>query len=78
MTDLHRPVTRRTRATFAHYRKRIVVRLEPGDILAVRLERARTTYRASLADVFRQLAEWHALAEARRKREARSARRPGQ
>jgi hypothetical protein len=45
MTDLAKPVRRRCREQFAHYRKRIVVSLEPGDVLAMRLERTRTTYR---------------------------------
>jgi hypothetical protein len=74
MTELQKSVRRRTRSPFAHYRKRIVVSLEPGDILAMRLERTRTTYRAELGAVFRQLAEWHASAERRRKREERKAR----
>ncbi len=74
MTDLARPVRRRCRDTFAHYRKRIVVSLEPGDVLAMRLERTRTTYRATVAAVFRTLADWHAQAEARRKREERKTR----
>ena len=73
MTDLARPVRRRCREEFSHYRKRIVVALEPGDLLAMRLERTRTTYRATVADVFRTLADWHARAEARRKREERKA-----
>ena len=67
MTDLEKTVRRLTRTPFAHYRKRIVVILEPGDILAMRLERTRTTFRASLPAVFRQLAEWHASAERKRK-----------
>jgi hypothetical protein len=74
MTDLLKPVRRRSRDQFAHYRKRIVVSLEPGDVLAMRLERTRTTYRATIATVFRTLAEWHARAEARRKREERKTR----
>ena len=73
MTDLARPVRRRCRDPFAHYRKRIVVSLEPGDVLAMRLERTRTTYRATVAAVFRTLADWHASAEVRRKREERKA-----
>lgn len=77
MTDLEKPVRRRGRFPFAHYRKRIVVSLEPGDILAMRLERTRTTYRAEMAAVFRQLAEWHASAERRRKREERRGRKEG-
>ena len=74
MTDLLKPVRRRSRDQFAHYRKRIVVSLEPGDVLAMRLERTRTTYRATIAAVFRTLADWHARAEASRKREERKAR----
>ena len=73
MTDLLKPVRRRSRDPFAHYRKRIVVSLEPGDVPAMRLERTRTTYRATIAAVFRTLADWHARAEARRKREERKA-----
>lgn len=65
MTELTRPVIRRGREPFAHYRRRIVVSLEPGDTLAMRLEGTRTTYRASLAGVFRQLAAWHAANAAR-------------
>ena len=75
MTELLKPVRRRTRSPFAHYRKRLVVSFEPGDVLAMRLERTRTTIRAPLAAVYRQLAMWHADAERRRKREARAARR---
>jgi hypothetical protein len=71
MTDLEKPVCRRTRAMFGHYRRRIIASFEPGDTLAMRLERSRTVYRAPLETVFRQLAAWHAQAEARRKREER-------
>ncbi len=74
MTDLHKTIRRRTRTTFAHYQKRIVVSLERGDLLAMRLERTRTTYRATLDDVFRQLAHWHAEAERARKQTDRKLR----
>ncbi len=74
MTDLARLVRRRSREEFAHYRKRLVVSLEPGDVLAMRLERTRTTFRAPLAAIYRTLAEWHARAEMRRKREERKLR----
>jgi hypothetical protein len=74
MTDLNKPIHRRTRQPFAHYRKRIIVTLDPGDLLSMRLERTRTRYRAPIAEIFRQLAHWHALAEAKRKREERKAR----
>ena len=68
MTDLNKLVLRRTKLPFAHYRRRLVVALEPGDTIAMRLERTRTIYRVPLSAVYRQLAEWHAMAErARRK-----------
>jgi hypothetical protein len=71
MTDLHKTIRRRSRETFAHYQKRIVVSLERGDLIGMRLERTRTTYRATLDDVFRQLAHWHADAERARKQAER-------
>jgi len=74
MTDLERTVKRRTRHPFAHYRRRIVVILEPGDILAMRLERTRTPYRAPIAAVYRQLVEWRVLATRREKQKARKKR----
>jgi hypothetical protein len=75
MTDLVRPVRRRSREQFAHYRRRIIASLEPGDLLAMRLERTRTTFRAPLAAIYRTLADWHARAEIRRKHEERRLRR---
>jgi hypothetical protein len=71
MTDLLKPVRRRSRDQFAHYQKRIVVPLDRGDVLPMRLERPRTPSRPTTAAVFRTLADWHARAEARRKREER-------
>jgi hypothetical protein len=71
MIDLHKVVRRRSVTPFGHYRRRIVVSLEPGDVVAMRLERTRTVYRASFAQVFRQLAEWYAQAEKLRKRAER-------
>jgi hypothetical protein len=62
MTELNRVVKRRARAPFAHYRRRIVVILEPGDVLGMRLEGSRVTYKAPLSEVFRVIASWHAAA----------------
>ena len=73
MTELTRSVKRRARGPFGHYKKRIVIILEPGDVLAMRLEKSRTIYRAEINDVFRQLAPWHALAEVRQARGTRPA-----
>jgi hypothetical protein len=75
MTDLEKPVRRRTRLPFAHYRKRIVVMLEPGDVLAMRLEGHRTVFRAPIQNVYRQLVVWTVEAKRREKRAARKLRR---
>lgn len=77
MTPLNKPISRRTTQPFSR-RRRLVVTLIPrpeGDQLAIRLERDRAAnaYRASLADVFRTLAEWHARAEMSRKKKEREA-----
>jgi hypothetical protein len=74
MTGLERRVIRRSRFPFAHYRKRIVVILEPGDCVAMRLEKTRTLFRAPIAAVYRQLVEWHVAAIRREKRLARKQR----
>ena len=77
MTELEKTVRRRTRFPFAHYRRRIVIILEPGDVLAMRLERTRTLYRAPIASVYRQLVEWHVNAIRREKQMARKKKRHG-
>lgn len=74
MVEITRPLTRRSRLPFAHYHRRLIVTLEPGDIRAMRLKRTRVTYRAPLSRVFRQLAEWHAEAQRRQKQAARKSR----
>ena len=75
MTDLEKPVRRRTRFPFAHYCKRIVVILEPGDCVAMRLERTHKLFRAPIGSVYRQLVEWHVAALRREKQLARKRRR---
>ncbi len=75
MTELERPIQRRSRLPFAHYRKRMVVMLHPGDKIAMRLEKTRTWYWAELDDVFRLLAKWHAERERARIRRERKERR---
>ena len=75
MTDLERTVVRRSRFSFAHYHKRIVMAFEPGDIVAKWLERTRTWFRGTVAGVFRQLITWQVEAKRQEKREARKKRR---
>jgi len=63
MTDLAKPIRRRTLNKFGHYDKRIVVTIGPGDMLAMHLERSRTVYRAPIGKVFALMAQWHAEGE---------------
>lgn len=76
MTELERPIKRRSRMPFGHYRKRMVVMLHPGDKIAMRLEKSRTWYWAELDDVFRVLAQWHAARERQRIRGTEGSKRP--
>lgn len=55
MTPLSKPVTRRALRPFMHYGKRLVVTLEPGDLLSLRLERDRSRVSIPLAELYRQL-----------------------
>jgi hypothetical protein len=74
MTNLEKVVRRRGLAPFQHYRRRIVVSLEPGDILAMRLEGTRKTYRGPISAIFVTLCQWEADAQRRetaRKKKAR-------
>jgi hypothetical protein len=75
VTDLEKSVKRRTRSPFAHYRKRIVVILERGDCIAMRLEKTRKLFRAPIQSVYRQLVEWHVAAVRREKQLARKRKR---
>ena len=74
MTDLRRTVRRRTVAPCATVRRRLVVALEPGDVLAIREEGRRRWYSAPLARVFVTIAHWIIAAERAAKRAARRTR----
>ena len=80
MTDLNKRIARRARDPQIHYKgktRRIVVMLEPGDVIAMQLEGSRTAYRAEIKSVYYQLAQWFATSEARRKKKERDDRRNG-
>ena len=72
MTKIEHPISRVGRRCLMHYRKPIVISLEPGDVVAVRLLRtpARRAYRIALEDLYVSLAKVHAMA-ARRERQNR-------
>jgi hypothetical protein len=61
MTNLVRPVIRRCTLPFLHYRKPLIVTLEPGDVLAMQLEGHPTVRRAPLSQIFIWLCLWSAV-----------------
>jgi len=62
-------VTRRTVEPYDHRGKRIVVALEPGDVIAFRFERERKWFRAPLARVCRHVIMWNVDAERSKKKQ---------
>lgn len=62
-TELRKPVVRRCVKHHDHRRKRLVVALEPGDVISFREERSRKKFSAPLARVFRQVVIWNVEAE---------------
>ena len=58
-TELRRPVCRRCVEAYDHRRKKLVVRLEPGDVIGFREERSRFWFSAPLARVYRQVVIWN-------------------
>jgi hypothetical protein len=71
MTDLRRPVRRRTVTLCATVRRRLVVALEPGDVLAIREAGRRRWYRAPIGRVFITVAQWNVAAERAARKAAR-------
>lgn len=63
MTDLNRPVKRRSRYQVDD-RRRVVVTLMPGDVIGFRLERTRRTWTTTLQACY-QMAVRHTVAAER-------------
>jgi len=63
MTDLLKPIRRRTVDKCHAVRRRLIVALMPGDVIAFREEGRRKWYAAPLTKVFVQVARWNADAE---------------
>ena len=74
MTDLNRPVKRRTCRPADLVRRRLVVILEPGDTLAMREHGRRKIYRRSLERIFLQLVRWQVEDDRRAKAEEKKIR----
>ena len=71
MTDLRKPVKRRTIEQYDTVRRRLIVALLPGDVLAFREEGRRRWYSAPLARVFVTVAQWNVTAERAERRNNR-------
>lgn len=66
MTDLDRVVRRRTKRVFDHHGRRIVVQLEPGDILAMREERRKEWIRVAIPTLYARVVHQDAIERVRR------------
>ena len=73
-TELRRVVVRKLAQCCDHRRKRLVVALEPGDVITFREERSRKRFSAPLCRVYRIVVMWNVDAErAARKQQRRTA-----
>ena len=70
MTGLNKIVRRRTNRAFDHHGRRIVVQLEPGDILAMKEERRKSWVRIAIPSLFAYVV-WRDATERVRKYEKR-------
>lgn len=59
VTELRKTVVRRMAKPYDHRGKRLIVQLEPGDVITFREERSRKSFSAPLAQVFRQIVRWN-------------------
>jgi hypothetical protein len=75
MTELRKPLRRRTAGAYDHQGRRVVVTLLPGDVIAFRWERTRRTFTAPINSVMRQVVKWNVDAERAARKLARRARR---
>lgn len=73
MTDLRKIVRRVTVDQCASVRRRLVVALEPGDVVAFKEHGRRKWYRAPISRVFVMVARWNVDAERAAKKAARKA-----
>jgi len=76
MTDLRKRIKRRTVNSYNYQGRRLVVILEPGDVIAFREERCRKVFRAPLSRVFTQVVAWNLEAERAEKRKVSNRSRP--
>ena len=74
VTELRKTVCRRCVDHYDHRRKKLIVSLEPGDVISFREQRSRRVFSAPLARVFQQVLVWNvdALRAEKRKKKGRS------
>lgn len=72
---IRKPLFRQTAANFRHYKRPIVVGLEPGDIITFRLKGTRTKSAAPIDKLYAMALAWEAFAVMNAKRAAKAARR---
>jgi len=66
-TALKHMVVRKCENSFGHTKKGLIVILEPGDLLGIREQGRKTTYRAPLEKIYWVMAKWHAAEAVREK-----------
>lgn len=72
---IRKPIFRITRADFRHYRRKVVVGIEPGDVLTFRLKGTKTKTTVAIDKVYAMALQWEAFSAMAEKRRAKIARR---
>lgn len=72
---IRKPIFRITRANFRHYKRPVVVGIEPGDIITFRLKGTRKKYAAPVEKLLSVVLGWEAFAAMNAKRAAKAAKR---
>lgn len=71
MTTLEKPIVRKTRRNFMHYRHPLVVALLPGDVIALREHRCKRIIHVDLHSLYIERLRWQIAAEKRERKKAR-------
>lgn len=72
---IRKAIYRQTAADFRHYKRKVIVGLEAGDIISFRLKGTRQRYAAPVEKLLSVVIAWHAFAAMNEKRAAKAARR---
>jgi len=72
---IRKPVFRMTRADFRHYKRKVIVGIEPGDLISFRLKGTRKKTFLEIDKAFAMALQWEAFATMAKKRAEKKARR---